>query len=49
MFQPYAWESREYLRKKVIGKEVFFTVEYKAPGTGREYGCIYLGKGELFK
>ncbi len=45
--QPFAWESREFLRKKLIGKEVSFTVEYKAPGTGREYGCIYLGKGEL--
>jgi staphylococcal nuclease domain-containing protein 1 len=42
--EPYAWEAREFLRKKLIGKEVVFTVEYKVPGTGREYGCIYLGK-----
>ncbi|KAK6171496.1 hypothetical protein SNE40_019673 [Patella caerulea] len=42
--EPWAWEAREFLRKKVIGKEVAFTVEYKAPGTGREYGCVYLGK-----
>ncbi|KAK4295717.1 hypothetical protein Pmani_031744 [Petrolisthes manimaculis] len=41
--EPYAWESREFLRKKVIGKEVLFTVETKTP-TGREYGAIYLGK-----
>ncbi|KAK7067440.1 nuclease domain-containing protein, partial [Halocaridina rubra] len=41
--EPYAWESREFLRKKVIGKEVLFTVEAKT-ATGREYGIIYLGK-----
>jgi len=41
--EPYAWEAREFLRKKVVGKEVYFTIEYKTPG-GREYGFIYLGK-----
>jgi len=41
--EPYAWEAREYLRKKVVGKEVCFTVEYKSP-TGKEFGCVYLGK-----
>lgn len=42
--QPYAWEAREFLRKKLIGKEVCFTVEYKAPGSGREYGFVFLGR-----
>ncbi|XP_069102098.1 staphylococcal nuclease domain-containing protein 1-like [Argopecten irradians] len=42
--EPFAWEAREFLRKKLINKEVVFTVEYKVPGTGREYGCVYLGK-----
>lgn len=42
--EPFAWEAREYLRKKLVGKEVSFTVEYKVPGTGREYGIIYIGK-----
>jgi len=42
--EPFAWEAREYLRKKLIGKEVTFTVEYKVPGTGREYGVLYMGK-----
>ncbi|KAK3585672.1 hypothetical protein CHS0354_020238 [Potamilus streckersoni] len=42
--EPYAWEAREFLRKKLVGKEVAFTVEYKAPGSGREYGVVYLGK-----
>lgn len=47
VFQPFAWEAREYLRKKLIGKEVAFVIEYTVPGTGREYGCVYLGKGEF--
>ncbi|XP_067951454.1 staphylococcal nuclease domain-containing protein 1-like [Watersipora subatra] len=41
--EPWSWEAREFLRKKCIGKEIAFTVEYKVPGSGREYGCIYLG------
>lgn len=41
--EPYAWEAREYLRKRLIGLEVTFTVEYTVPGTNREYGCIYIG------
>lgn len=44
--KPYAWEAREYLRKRLIGLEVTFTVEYTVPGTNREYGCIYIGSGE---
>jgi len=40
--EPYAWECREFLRKKLIGKEVEFAVEYKVPGTGREYGSIFV-------
>ncbi|KAL5009849.1 hypothetical protein ScPMuIL_012154 [Solemya velum] len=42
--EPFAWEAREYVREKLIGKEVCFTIEYKVPGSGREYGCVYLGK-----
>lgn len=42
--EPFAWEAREFLRKKLVGKEVVFTVEYKVPASGREYGFLYLGK-----
>lgn len=42
--EPFAWESREFLRKKLIGKEVTFLVEYRVPSSGREYGAVYLGK-----
>ncbi|XP_049819243.1 staphylococcal nuclease domain-containing protein 1 isoform X2 [Aethina tumida] len=41
--EPWAWEAREYLRKKLIGEEVFFTSE-KPPNTNREYGTVFLGK-----
>ena len=44
--EPYAWEAREFLRQKLVGKEVVFTVEYKVPSSGREYGFLYLGKGK---
>ncbi|XP_061662049.1 staphylococcal nuclease domain-containing protein 1 isoform X2 [Syngnathoides biaculeatus] len=41
--EPWAFQTREFLRKKLIGKEVCFTVEIKTP-QGREYGMVYLGK-----
>ena len=39
--EPGAWASREFLRKKLVGKEVLFTIETSTP-TGREYGHVYL-------
>ncbi|XP_010000625.1 PREDICTED: staphylococcal nuclease domain-containing protein 1, partial [Chaetura pelagica] len=41
--RPWGFPAREFLRKKLIGKEVCFTVEYKT-SQGREYGMVYLGK-----
>ncbi|WAR09132.1 SND1-like protein [Mya arenaria] len=41
-----AWQAREFVRSKIIGKEVIFTVEYKTPAANREYGCVYLQKGD---
>ncbi|XP_065911934.1 staphylococcal nuclease domain-containing protein 1-like [Dysidea avara] len=43
--EPYAWESREFLRKMVVGKEVTFAVDHKAEKTGREYGSLWVNKG----
>lgn len=40
--EPFAWDSREYLRKLCIGKEVAFRVDYTAQ-TGREFGSVFLG------
>ncbi|OVA17327.1 Tudor domain [Macleaya cordata] len=40
--EPFAWDSREYLRKLCIGKEVTFRVEYTVPSIGREFGSVFL-------
>uniref|UniRef100_T1GLV3 TNase-like domain-containing protein n=1 Tax=Megaselia scalaris TaxID=36166 RepID=T1GLV3_MEGSC len=40
---PFAWEAREALRKRLIGEEVVFTFE-KPANSNREYGVVYLGK-----
>ncbi|KAK9277828.1 hypothetical protein L1049_027384 [Liquidambar formosana] len=41
--EPFAWDSREFLRKLCIGKEVTFRVEYAVPSIGREFGSVFLG------
>lgn len=38
--EHYAWNARENLRKKIIGKEVYFEV---ADDGQRSYGVVYLG------
>lgn len=43
--EPYAWEAREYLREKVIGREVYLAVEYQIPATSRDCGILFLGRG----
>ncbi|KAG6481964.1 ribonuclease TUDOR 2-like [Zingiber officinale] len=42
--EPFAWESREFLRKLCIGKEVTFRVDYIVPSIGREFGTVFLGE-----
>ena len=41
--QPMAWESREFLRRKLIGKTVDFNVEYKVEQIGRTFATIKIG------
>ncbi|XP_052182373.1 ribonuclease TUDOR 1-like [Diospyros lotus] len=41
--EPFAWESREYLRKLCIGKDVTFRVDYTVPSIGREFASVFLG------
>ncbi|XP_026377143.1 ribonuclease TUDOR 1-like [Papaver somniferum] len=45
--EPFAWESREFLRKLCIGKEVTFRVDYTVPSIGREFGSVFLGDKNL--
>ncbi|GFZ03972.1 TUDOR-SN protein 1 [Actinidia rufa] len=41
--EPFAWESREYLRNLCIGKDVTFRVDYTVSSIGREFGSVFLG------
>jgi len=41
--QPFAFESRDFLRRLLVGKVVHFKVLYKIPtGANREYGIVAL-------
>ncbi|KAH9309743.1 hypothetical protein KI387_037654, partial [Taxus chinensis] len=41
--EPFAWQSREFLRKLCIGKEVTFRVDYTVPTINREFGSVFIG------
>ncbi|RLN73714.1 hypothetical protein BBJ28_00026222, partial [Nothophytophthora sp. Chile5] len=40
--EPYAWASREHLRKLCVGKVVRFKVEYRVPAINRDFGSVWL-------
>eukprot|EP00640_Fibrocapsa_japonica_P004086 CAMPEP_0113937328 /NCGR_PEP_ID=MMETSP1339-20121228/3973_1 /TAXON_ID=94617 /ORGANISM="Fibrocapsa japonica" /LENGTH=219 /DNA_ID=CAMNT_0000940049 /DNA_START=183 /DNA_END=839 /DNA_ORIENTATION=+ /assembly_acc=CAM_ASM_000762 len=40
--EPYAWQSREFLRKMCIGKVVSFKVEYRVAAINRDFGTVML-------
>jgi staphylococcal nuclease domain-containing protein 1 len=43
--EAFAWQSREFLRKKCIGQQVVFKVDYVLEQIGnREFGSVFLGK-----
>jgi len=45
--QPFAFESRDFLRKQIVGKVVRFRVLYTIPtGAKREYGIVSLPTGQ---
>ncbi|SBT35647.1 hypothetical protein POVWA2_028380 [Plasmodium ovale wallikeri] len=43
--EPFAWESREYIRKMIIGKNISFTVEYVY--NNRTYCTVFLEEQNL--
>ncbi|KAJ4298622.1 hypothetical protein N0V88_003652 [Collariella sp. IMI 366227] len=43
--EPYAFQSREFLRNLAVGKAVKFSVSYTIPNSGREYGTAALQDG----
>jgi len=42
--EAWAWESREYLRNLIVGKEVIFVIDHTVPSSKRQYGTVFLGK-----
>ena len=45
--QPWAWQSREFLRQKLIGKQVTYVIESKTPK--KEYGIVFLQEENIAK
>lgn len=45
--EPFAWDSREFLRKRCIGKDVIFRVDYVVPSINREFGSVFIGESNL--
>ncbi|KAK1358013.1 hypothetical protein POM88_051269 [Heracleum sosnowskyi] len=41
--EPWAWQSREFLRNICIGKEVKFQVDYTLAQRGLDFGTVFLG------
>jgi staphylococcal nuclease domain-containing protein 1 len=42
--EPYAFETREYLRKKLVGREICYTIDFQIPQSNRLMCTVYLGK-----
>ncbi|KAI9102856.1 hypothetical protein DFS34DRAFT_577116 [Phlyctochytrium arcticum] len=38
--EPFAFESREFLRRALVGKEVFYTVDYTTTSNQRDFGVL---------
>jgi staphylococcal nuclease domain-containing protein 1 len=47
--EPFAWDSREYLRKLCIGKDVVFRTEYTIPNFSREFCSVFVGSTNVGK
>ncbi|EFZ03763.1 nuclease and tudor domain protein [Metarhizium robertsii] len=43
--EPFAFQSREYLRNLVVGKPIQCTIQYTIPNSGREFGTAKLKDG----
>ncbi|CAF1488719.1 unnamed protein product [Rotaria sp. Silwood1] len=42
--EPYAFEAREYLRKRLVGREICYTIDFEITQMNRSICTIYLGK-----
>lgn len=46
--EPFAFESRDFLRKALVGQPVKFKVLYTIPNSKREYGLVLTKDGQKF-
>jgi len=46
--EPFAFQSREFLRSLAVGKQVKVSISYTIPNSGREYGTASLQDGTSF-
>lgn len=44
--EPFAFDSRDFLRKLLVGKIVTFRVIYRVPTSNREYGVLSIGQAQ---
>mmetsp|Transcript_9984 Transcript_9984/g.28669 ORF Transcript_9984/g.28669 Transcript_9984/m.28669 type:complete len:953 (+) Transcript_9984:302-3160(+) len=42
--EPFAWQAREFLRKKAIGQSCVFRIDYTVEGIAREFGSVFIGQ-----
>src|ERR1700753_1507542 len=47
-FKPFAFESREFIRKSLVGRVILFKPFYTIPTTKREYGVILVQGGTQY-
>jgi staphylococcal nuclease domain-containing protein 1 len=45
--EPFAWQSREFLRKRAVGKPCTFRIDYTLEAAGgRDFGTVYINDNE---
>lgn len=45
--EPFAWQAREFLRKRAIGQPCVFRVDYTLDAVaGREFGSVFVGEAK---
>eukprot|EP01138_Halocafeteria_seosinensis_P007850 gb/GECG01008020.1/.p1 GENE.gb/GECG01008020.1/~~gb/GECG01008020.1/.p1 ORF type:complete len:921 (+),score=174.17 gb/GECG01008020.1/:1-2763(+) len=47
--EPFAWQSREFLRKMLIGQSVQFKIQYKVDSINRQFADIWLNGESVSK
>ena len=46
-WQPFAWPAREFVRTKIVGKQVTFEIEDHVASIGKTFGNIFVNGENL--